>query len=204
MTTAINGGPTLEEVGDVDYIQPEKFRFRRRLIAADRDKRKIVEFFGGVGHLTRRIYLSAYRRLVVVEMDEKNFRRLARGLSRFGKVRCYHKNNLAFIRENLRDHLDFTTVDFDAYGIPNEALIAFFRAIAGRKKRPFLLLMTDGGPMPAWRRVRINLWRKYLIGPDIIRRFPRGVYPKYEAFQKSFIKRLTGRCGFSARPLGFL
>lgn len=200
----INGRPPIEEAGDVDYIQPQKFRFRKRLIAADRHKYKVIEFIGGVGHLTRRIYLPAYRRLVVVEMDEENYRRLARTFRRVGNVRLYHKNNLAFIKEDLRDHLDFTAVDFDAYGIPNEALVAFFQAIARRKKRPFLLIMTDGGPMAAWRRVRINLWRKYLIGPDRVTRFPPGVYWKYEAFQKAFIKRLPARYGFTATPLGFV
>jgi hypothetical protein len=133
--------------GDVDILNPAKFAFRREALARDRRRTKMLELYAGVGYLTAAVYAGAYREVVVVEKDPEHFRRLMKRLGRFANVRYYNKVNAAFIAEDLGDHLDFSAVDFDAFGAPGETAAAFFGALEGKAAEPFLLLMTD-----CWRR----------------------------------------------------
>lgn len=185
--------------GDVDHVNPEKFAFRREALAHDRGRAKLIELYAGVGHLTSRVYAPAYREVVVVEKDPEHFGRLLRRLGRFAHVRYYNKVNAAFIAEDLPNHLDFSAVDFDAFGSPGEAVIQFFEAVDGRLSRPFLLLMTDGGLLAARRRAPMNLYRYYLAGPDEVRQPPAGLAERFEEFQARFVERLASRHGFTSR-----
>jgi len=122
--------------GDVDAINPDKFAFRREALGHDRRRAKMLELYAGVGYLTSAIYAGAYDEAVVVEKDPEHFRRLMKRLGRFGNVRYYNKVNATFIEENLSGHLDFSAVDFDAFGAPGETLISFFAAIEGKAAEP--------------------------------------------------------------------
>jgi hypothetical protein len=186
--------------GEVDAINPEKFAFRREALAHDRRRTKMLELYGGVGYLTSAIYAAAYGEVVVVEKDEEHFRRLVKRLGRFANVRYYNKVNATFIEEDLADHLDFSAVDFDAFGAPGETLISFFAAIEGKAAEPFLLLATDGGLLAARRRAPMNLYRYYLAGPDEVRTPPAGLAERFEEFQARFVERLAARHDFAAEP----
>jgi len=186
----------------VDHINPEKFAFRRAALRYDRRRAKVIELYAGVGYLTARVYAPAYRELVAVEKDAASFRRLVRRVGRFAGAHYYHKNNGRFIEEDLAAHLDFSAVDFDAFGAPGEVVIAFFAAIAGKVARPFLLLMTDGGLLAARRRAPINLYKYYLAGPDEVRPAPPSLAGRFAAFQADFVRRLARRHGFVATPAG--
>jgi hypothetical protein len=188
--------------GDVDALNPAKFAFRREALAGDRRRAKMLELYAGVGYLTSAIYAGAYREVVVVEKDPEHFRRLMKRLGRFAHVRYYNKVNAAFIAEDLRHHLDFSAVDFDAFGSPGETLISFFAALEGKAAEPFLVLMTDGGLLAARRRAPMNLRRYYLTGPDEVRRPPAGLAERFEEFQAGFVGRLAARHGFAAEPAG--
>lgn len=188
--------------GDVNHINPEKFTFRREALAQDRRRGKIIELYAGVGYLTFRVYAPAYREVVVVEKNPEHFRRLLRRLGRFANVRYYNKVNADFIAEDLPNHLDFSTVDFDAFGSPGEVAIKFFEAVEGRLSRPFLLLMTDGGLLAAKRRAPMNLHRYYLTGPDEVRQPPAGLAERFEEFQARFVERLASRHGFASQAAG--
>jgi hypothetical protein len=188
--------------GDVDHINPEKFTFRREALAQDRRRGKIIELYAGVGYLTFRVYAPAYREVVVVEKNPEHFRRLLRRLGRFANVRYYNKVNADFVAEDLPNHLDFSTVDFDAFGSPGEVAIKFFEAVEGRLSRPFLLLMTDGGLLAAKRRAPMNLYRYYLTGPDEVRQPPAGLAERFEEFQARFVERLAYRHGFASQVAG--
>jgi len=185
--------------GDVDHINPEKFVFRREALARDRGRAKVIELYAGVGYLTASVYAPVYREVVVVEKDPEHFRRLLRRLGRFANVRYYNKTNADFIAEDLPNHLDFSAVDFDAFGSPGEAVIQFFEAVDGRLPRPFLLLMTDGGLLAAKRRAPMNLYRYYLAGPDETSQPPAGLAERFEEFQARFVERLASRHGFTSR-----
>jgi hypothetical protein len=185
--------------GDVDHINPEKFVFRREALARDRGRAKVIELYAGLGYLTSRVYAPVYPEVVVVEKDPEHFRRLLRRLGRFANVRYYNKTNAGFIAEDLPNHLDFSAVDFDAFGSPGEAVMQFFEAVDGRLPRPFLLLMTDGGLLAARRRAPMNLYRYYLAGPDETSRPPAGLAERFEEFQARFVERLASRHGFTSR-----
>jgi hypothetical protein len=188
--------------GDVDRVNPEKFTFRRDALARDRRRDKVIELYAGVGHLTSRIYAEAYREVVVVEKDPGHFCRLLKRLGRFANVRFYNKVNADFIADDLPNHLDFSAVDFDAFGSPGETVIKFFAAIEGKVPAPFLLLMTDGGLLAARRRAPMNLFRYYLTGADEVRRPPAGLAERFEEFQARFVERLASRHGFAAETVG--
>lgn len=188
--------------GDVDAINPDKFAFRREALGHDRRRTKMLELYAGVGYLTSAVYAAAYDEVVVVEKDEEHFRRLVKRLGRFANVRYYNKVNATFIEEDLADHLDFSAVDFDAFGAPGETLISFFAAIEGKAAEPFLLLATDGGLLAARRRAPINLYRYYLTGPDEVRTPPAGLAERFEEFQARFVERLAARHDFAAEPAG--
>ncbi len=190
--------------GDVDHINPEKFTFRREALMSDRRRGKVIELYAGVGYLTYHVYAPAYREVVVVEKTPAHFRRLLRRLGSFANVRYYNKTNADFIAADLPNHLDFSAVDFDAFGSPGEAVIRFFEAVDGRIPRPFLLLMTDGGLLAARRRAPINLYRYYLTGPDEVRPPPAGLADRFEEFQVRFVERLASRHGFASRRIAAL
>jgi len=188
--------------GDADVINPAKFDFRREALAHDRRRTKMLELYAGVGYLTTTLYAGAYREVVVVEKDAEHFRRLLKRLGRFANVRYYNKVNAAFIAEDLGDHLDFSAVDFDAFGAPGETLISFFAAVEGKAVEPFLMLLTDGGLLAARRRTPINLFRYYLTGPDEVRTPPAGLAERFEEFEARFVERLAARHDFVAEPVG--
>ncbi len=185
--------------GDVDHINPEKFTFRREALTYDRRRGKVIELYAGVGYLTYHVYAPAYREVVVVEKNPAHFRRLLRRLGSFANIRYYNKANADFIAADLPNHLDFSAVDFDAFGSPGEAVIRFFEALEGRISRPFLLLMTDGALLAAKRRAPINLYRYYLAGRDEVRSPPPGLAERFEEFQARFVERLASRYGFTSR-----
>lgn len=188
--------------GDVDAINPDKFAFRREALAGDRRRTKMLELYAGVGYLTSAIYAGAYGEVVVVEKDPEHFRRLMKRLGRFANVRYYNKVNATFIAEDLSDHLDFSAVDFDAFGAPGETAATFFAALEGKAAEPFLALMTDGGLLAARRRTPMNLYKYYLTGPDEVRTPPPGLAERFEEFQARFVERLAARHDFAAEPAG--
>ncbi len=202
MSNANSSAGDLSLEGDVDHINAEKFAFRAAALAGDARRTKIIELYAGVGRLTTRVYAPVYPELALVEKDEANFRRLIRRVGRFAGVRYYRKDNAAFVAEDLADHLDFSAVDFDAFGAPGESVISFFDALAGKITEPFLLLMTDGGLLAVRRRAPMNLYRYYLAGPDEVRPAPEGLAERFEDFQAEFITRLAARDGFAAEAAG--
>jgi DNA-binding transcriptional ArsR family regulator len=202
MSNGNAGRMTLAWEGDVDHINPEKFEFRAAALRYDPRRAKMLELAAGVGYLTTTVYARAYRELVLVEKDDATFRRLVRRVGRFANVHYYHKDHAAFVAEDLPDHLDFSAVDVDTYGVPGEILQAFFAALAGRRTEPFLLLLTDGGLLAVRRRGEINLYKHYLTGPDEVRPAPEGLAERFEDFHRAFLARLAGRYGFAAKAAG--
>jgi hypothetical protein len=193
--------PDVELEGDVDHVNPEKFAFRAAALRHDRRRAKIIELYAGVGYLTREVYAPQYDELVLVEKDEGNFRRLVRNVGRLAGVHYYRRDNADFVAGDLAAHLDFSAVDFDAFGAPGELVQSFFAAVAGKLGAPFLLLLTDGGLLSLRRRGDINLYRYYLHGPDEVRRPPAGLADRFEGLQRAFVAKAAARTGFAARPV---
>lgn len=187
--------------GDVHHLHYQKVAFRRAALAHDRVRRKVIELYAGVGYLTTLVYRRFYPELVLVEKEAPNFRELVRRVGSFAGVHYYHKDNAAFIAEDLAAHLDFTAVDFDDFGSPGERVQQFFAAVAPGRREPFLLLMTDGGLLALRRRAPINLFKYYLYGPDEVRQPAAALAERFESLQEEFVRRLAGRFGFAARLL---
>lgn len=101
-----------------------------------------------------------------------------------------------FIEEKLDNYLDFDFIDFDDEGSPAVEIRALFAKLSGRRKKPFVLALTDGQGLTFKLRCDYNP-RKYLIDEDT-RQANAHDYAQFEEMVTQFMLNVTNMYGFKA------
>ena len=163
-------------------------------------KYKSLELFAGEGHITKE-YKKHFENLICVEKDESKIPDLQKLV---GKENVYNIDNAKFLEgEDFKKHMDFSLVDFDAYGSPGKLIQVFADKIKGRDKG-FVLSLTDGGLMNMNRGGKVNPYEWWLHKPDEMIK-PSEDAPelieKFDELVDGFINKIAKKLGMEATKI---
>jgi len=147
---------------------------------------KCIELFAGRGALT-----SWYERSFdkVITNDKQNF------------SDCQHDYNLSaskFIKNILKEHLDFNFIDFDDEGCPAKEIQEFF-SVVKNKTDPFVIAITDGQGLNLKCKGKINFQETYLTRENKTVQASTKDYYSFVDIFRNFIKNVT--LGFECSEL---
>jgi hypothetical protein len=191
---------TLKKAPKKETSDPRKYDLRRKCL---KENLVVADLFAGRGNIAQQIYLPKAKKLILVEKDDIKLRVLKRKFSSWGKkVLLFHKNNLDFIKEDLRNHPDIDVVDFDAYGVPSEQIMIFFEKF--KISKPLTVFVTDGMPNA------IKIASRTTKFPDMMRKFylyevtardPKVLLDKFPQIHNRFVQKLADKHGFRVELL---
>lgn len=173
-------------------------KLTQRLEAAKKARKPLsLELYGGKGSLTG-YYKDIFDRVFLVEENTAKAGLLKR---RLGTGNVFVGDNGDFVEEHLEEVMDFSLVDFDAYGSPAKLIQRFFQKIAGKKASAFILCITDGALGVFTIRGFINLYQHYLQGEDKVIKVTDEMYESFHKIVDEFIRRVAKRHGFIAEKI---
>ena len=176
-------------VEGIDEIDTLKLAYRLESICNCQKRDMAIDLFSGQGRLA-----FWYKRLFrnVIRVDKEHFD----GVD-------FNQKAEIFLREHLKDYMNFDFIDFDDEGCPGKELQLFFALIEGRRK-PFTLCLTDGMGLALKVRARVNLFEKYLYGPDeVLKIKDDSQYRDFDRYVKHLVNTLCDRHGFYNKVLNW-
>ena len=105
-----------------------------------------------------------------------------------------------FIKMHLSVFMNFDFVDLDDEGTPAREIITFFEQIAGKRREPFVLALTDGNGLNLKLRGKYNP-AIYLAGADKIRQATTRDYAIFEGIITKFVQKCAKRNGFTSKQM---
>lgn len=175
----------LYNAGEGHDIEPFKLAYRVEAIYKSRGK-LALDLFSGAGQLAA-WYRRRFEHVVTVD---KNYD--------VGDV-DYSMSALSFIKNLLRNYLDFDFVDFDDEGCPHEEIKALFAFLSGKKADSFVLALTDGQGLNLKCRGRFNPETYLLDGEQ--RKATQEDYEHFEEIVTGFVERCANRHSFVGTQL---
>jgi hypothetical protein len=167
----------LYNAGDGHEIEP--FKLAYRVEAAYRAEGNLaLDLYSGEGQLAS-WYRRRFKRVVTVDKAYA-----------VGDV-DYSMPAEKFIRDILPEYIDdFDFVDFDDEGCPAKEIATFFEVLRGRRKRDFVLALTDGQGLNLQLRGYFDPGT-YLMPSEGMRRATREDYDAFEDMVTAFVERVA-------------
>jgi len=174
-------------IHDIHYM---KLGYRLEAIYNSKN-RKCIELYAGRNALTY-WYKRHFKEVItndIQRFDDANNK--------------YNMSALDFVKNELKNHLDFDYIDFDDEGCPSQEIIAFFKCIEEIKTSSFVLCVTDGNGLNLKSHGRLNFHERYLTGSDKIIQCTNKHYKIFGEIVCDFITKIAEKTGFVANKLNF-